>query len=49
VAVDDPGAMGRALSEVGATPGRFRSARGDLPAAFAELDVVAAGEGEGEA
>jgi 2-polyprenyl-3-methyl-5-hydroxy-6-metoxy-1,4-benzoquinol methylase len=38
-----------ALSEVGATPGRFRVPPGALTAAFAELDVVAAGEGGGEA
>jgi SAM-dependent methyltransferase len=36
-----------ALSEVGAKPGPFRAAAGELPAAFAGLDVVAAGEGEG--
>lgn len=36
-----------ALSEVGATPGPFRAVAGELPAAFAELDVIAAGEGEG--
>jgi SAM-dependent methyltransferase len=35
------------LSEVGAAPGRFRAVAGELPAAFAELDLVAAGEGEG--
>jgi SAM-dependent methyltransferase len=38
-----------ALSEVGATPGRFRVAPGELRAAFAELNVIAAGEGHGEA
>jgi len=38
-----------ALSEVGAAPGPFRAAPGELPAAFAELDQVAAGEGEGQA
>ena len=38
-----------ALSEVGATPGPFRVAAGELPAAFADLDVIAAGEGQGEA
>ncbi|MFA5883992.1 MAG: class I SAM-dependent methyltransferase [Acidimicrobiia bacterium] len=38
-----------ALSEVGAEPGRFRVRPGELPAAFAALDVVAAGEGHGEA
>jgi SAM-dependent methyltransferase len=37
------------LSEVGAAPGPFRAAAGELPAAFAELDLVAAGEGEGHA
>ena len=37
------------LSEVDATPGPFRAARGELPAAFAELDLVAAGEGQGHA
>jgi SAM-dependent methyltransferase len=35
------------LSEVGAAPGPFRAVAGELPAAFAELDLVAAGEGEG--
>jgi SAM-dependent methyltransferase len=38
-----------ALSEVGAAPGRFRIPRGELPAAFAELHLIAAGEGDGEA
>jgi 2-polyprenyl-3-methyl-5-hydroxy-6-metoxy-1,4-benzoquinol methylase len=38
-----------ALSEVGAAPGPFRAAPGELPAAFAELDVVDAGEGQGYA
>ncbi len=37
------------LSEVGAAPGPFRAAPGELPAAFAELDVIAAGEGHGYA
>ncbi len=37
------------LSEVGAAPGPFRAAAGELPAAFAELDLVAADEGEGYA
>lgn len=37
------------LSEVGGAPGPFRAAAGELTAAFAELDVVAAGEGEGQA
>lgn len=35
------------LSEVDATPGPFRAAPGELRAAFAELDLVAAGEGRG--
>jgi SAM-dependent methyltransferase len=38
-----------ALSEVGATPGPFRAGPGELPAAFAELNLVAAGEGRGHA
>lgn len=38
-----------ALSEVGATPGPFRVAAGELPAAFADLEVLHAGEGDGEA
>ena len=38
-----------ALSEVGARPGRFRVAPGELPAAFSALDLIAAGEGDGEA
>jgi SAM-dependent methyltransferase len=38
-----------ARSEVGAGPGRFRVRPGELPAAFSTLEVVAAGEGEGEA
>jgi 2-polyprenyl-3-methyl-5-hydroxy-6-metoxy-1,4-benzoquinol methylase len=37
------------LSEVDAGPGPFRPAPGELRAAFAELDVVAAGEGQGHA
>ncbi|WP_395310945.1 class I SAM-dependent methyltransferase [Mycobacterium sp. AMU20-3851] len=37
------------LSEVGAAPGRFRAVPGELPAAFAELGALAAGEGEGQA
>lgn len=36
-----------ALSEVGAARGPFRAAPGELPAAFAELDRLAAGEGAG--
>ncbi|UXA04540.1 class I SAM-dependent methyltransferase [Mycobacterium sp. SMC-2] len=35
------------LSEVGAAPGPFRAVAGELPAAFADLDPVAAGEGGG--
>ena len=35
------------LSEVGAAPGPFRAAPGELPAAFAGLDEVAGGEGAG--
>lgn len=38
-----------ALSEVDAAPGPFRAGPGELPAAFAELDLVAAGEGQGYA
>src|SRR5215472_3136002 len=38
-----------ALSEVGAAAGPFRAAPGELPAAFAQLDLVAAGEGDGYA
>ncbi|MGB8391835.1 class I SAM-dependent methyltransferase [Mycobacterium sp.] len=37
------------LSEVGAAPGPFRAVAGELPVAFAELDLIAAGEGEGYA
>ncbi|OBI37901.1 bifunctional 2-polyprenyl-6-hydroxyphenol methylase/3-demethylubiquinol 3-O-methyltransferase UbiG [Mycobacterium sp. E2238] len=37
------------LSEVGAAPGPYRAAAGELPAAFAELEQLAAGEGEGQA
>ncbi len=37
------------LSEVGAAPGPFRAPPGELPAAFTELDLVAAGEGHGYA
>lgn len=37
------------LSEVGAAPGRFRAAAGELESAFAELDLIAAGEGGGQA
>lgn len=38
-----------ALSEVGAEPGPFRAAPGELAVAFAQLDVIAAGEGQGQA
>ena len=37
------------LSEVGAAPGPFRAVAGELPAAFADLNLVAAGEAEGYA
>ncbi len=37
------------LSEVGAAPGPFRAVPGELSAAFAGLDRIAAGEGEGYA
>lgn len=37
------------LSEAGAAPGRFRAARGELRTAFASLDEIAAGEGDGQA
>ena len=37
------------VSEIGASPGPFRAAAGELPAAFAKLDLVAAGEGGGYA
>lgn len=37
------------LSEVGVGPGRFRAAPGELLTAFAELEVLAAGEADGEA
>lgn len=37
------------LSEVGAAPGRFRAVPGELRAAFAELDELAAGESDGQA
>jgi SAM-dependent methyltransferase len=37
------------LSEVGAAQGPFRGAPGELPAAFAGLDQIAAGEGQGYA
>ncbi len=38
-----------ALSEVGHGPGRFRAKPGELAAAFAELDIIEAGEGDGHA
>ncbi|OBA62615.1 SAM-dependent methyltransferase [Mycobacterium sp. 1100029.7] len=38
-----------ALSEVDAAPGPFRAAAGELTAAFAGLDVIVAGEGQGQA
>ncbi|OBH24875.1 SAM-dependent methyltransferase [Mycobacterium sp. E342] len=37
------------LSEVGAAPGPFRAVAGELSAAFADLDLLAAGEGAGQA
>lgn len=37
------------LSAVGAEPGRFRAGPGELAAAFAELELIASGEGDGEA
>ncbi|WP_179472969.1 class I SAM-dependent methyltransferase [Mycolicibacterium vinylchloridicum] len=37
------------LSEVGAEPGFFRAAAGELDVAFARLQVLAAGEGDGQA
>jgi SAM-dependent methyltransferase len=37
------------LSEVGAEPGPFRAFPGELKAAFADLSVITAGEGEGRA
>lgn len=38
-----------ALSEVGAAPGPFRAAAGELSSAFGELDQIASGEGGGAA
>ena len=38
-----------ALSEVGATPGRYRAAPGELQRAFSTLDVIASGEADGQA
>ncbi len=37
------------LSQVGSTPGPFRAAPGELHTAFADLDRIAAGEGQGQA
>ncbi|WP_458316599.1 class I SAM-dependent methyltransferase [Mycolicibacterium brisbanense] len=37
------------LSEVGSSPGPYRARPGELTAAFADLEVIAAGEGDGEA
>lgn len=37
------------LSEVGATPGRYRAAPGELTAAFGDLEVLTAGEADGRA
>ncbi len=37
------------LSEVGGAPGPFRAAAGELPAAFAGLESIATGEGDGHA
>jgi hypothetical protein len=37
------------LSEVGAESGPFRAARGELATAFADLEEIVAGEGEGRA
>ena len=36
-----------ALSQVDSTPGRFRAAPGELRAAFAGLEIIAEGEGDG--
>ena len=36
-----------ALSEIGSAPGPFRAAPGELTTVFAELDVLASGEGDG--
>jgi SAM-dependent methyltransferase len=38
-----------ALSEVGATRGPFRATPGELTAAFGELELISAGEGQGHA
>lgn len=37
------------LSEIGGTPSPFRATPGELHAAFAELEVIAAGESDGQA
>ncbi|MGY4712858.1 class I SAM-dependent methyltransferase [Mycolicibacterium sp. CBM1] len=37
------------LSEVGAEPGRYRAGAGELAGAFADLQTVACGEGDGQA
>ncbi|BBX61447.1 SAM-dependent methyltransferase [Mycobacterium saskatchewanense] len=37
------------LSEVGAAPGPFRAAPGELAAAFADLEAIDSGEGQGQA
>ena len=37
------------LSQVDAAPGRYRAAPGELMAAFANLDLIGAGEGQGVA
>ncbi|MEH3139905.1 MAG: methyltransferase domain-containing protein [Mycobacterium kyogaense] len=37
------------LSEVDAAPGRYRAPAGELTRAFTGLDVIAAGEGDGQA
>lgn len=37
------------LSEVGAGPGRFRAAQGELSRAFSKLDILASGEADGYA
>lgn len=36
-------------SEVGAQPGPFRAAPGELTTAFADLELIASGEGDGQA
>mgnify|MGYP001951015070 FL=1 len=37
------------LSEVGASPGRFRAKRGELDAAFSNMEILCSGEKEGRA